>query len=242
MYVISAVFLCLFFPLSFAFPPLICTTRPGAVLTAAAACQHLVDCRFEFGAGAAALPPAGWDVLLTTQTGLISANASAVASNDVRFLSYPSSVMTTALPLLAYDPTSVDAVDCDTLAVAVATDPTLVPASVWFALTALVVHQTHASEDQACADLNEIPVLDNTTEPATVQFLCAPGKMCNMGNAWIYDLVAAVAIIVLVFVVVEFIFGAIISTVAVRKFDKATKKRATNAGRSNEGTDFSVLF
>lgn len=135
-------------------PPLICTLRSDAVAVVAAACQLVVDCRYELGSGVNALPLTSWDVLLTVQSALLSDSATAVLQMDARRYFIPEWYMT--LPLMAYDDTSMDAVDCAPIAAAPQTELT---AAVFELLDALSKYQRYVSDAAKCADVNQVSPL-----------------------------------------------------------------------------------
>jgi len=192
-----------------AFPPVVCSSRAGAVALVAAACQLRVHCRYEFGANTAALPLAGWDLVLVNQTGLLSPTVGLVTASDTRRRDWAASTLTA--PLLVHAETDASALDCEMLAITLAAtrDATLVPDTLWVVIDTLVAFQHYSMDANQCADLNEIPVWDRSTAEPTLQWLCAMGKTCHVESSGRDEAVLVIAILVLAGAVLFIIYGIV---------------------------------
>ncbi len=199
--------LCLLLPLTaLTLTPLICTTRSDAVAVVAAACQVVVDCRSELGSGPNALPLTSWDVLLTTQSGLLSDSGTVPLTNDARRYFIPEWYIT--LPLMAYDAASMDAVDCAPIAAAPQTDLT---DAVFALLDALSKYQRYVSNAAKCADVNQVALWTNATGTPAIVCQCAPGKVCSLGNDT-PDAILQVAGIFIIVLGLAFVAFSVVST------------------------------
>lgn len=187
-----------------ALTPLICTTRADAVAVVAAACQLAVDCRFELGTGTGALTLGTWDVFLTEQTQLLSDSATGVLPLDARKYFWPENYIT--LPLMAYDDTSMAAVDCSVIASNPQTDLT---DAVFMLLDTINKYLRYVSQTGQCADVNELALWNNDTGTPTIVCQCAPGKVCTMGNTLQDGLMNVVGIMVLIMALGVFLFVVI---------------------------------
>jgi hypothetical protein len=178
--VVTLVFLSVFLAATTTYtpiPPLVCTTKADAIAVVAAACQLVVDCRFELGSGANALPLTSWDVLLTVQSGLVSNSSTVPLANDARYSFTDEWYI--LLPLMAYDNTSVDAVDCSTIANNPQTNLT---APVFNLLDALSKYIRYMSVLAKCPDVNQIPLWSNASGTPKISCQCVPGKVCSIGS------------------------------------------------------------
>jgi hypothetical protein len=212
---------------------LVCTQRADAVAVVAAACQVVVDCRFELGSGAGSLPLPNWDVFLTTQTGLMSDNATTVNANDARRYFIPEYYIT--LPLLAYDNTSMDAVDCSIIA---ANPQTNLTDAVFMLLDTVSKYLRYVSDVAQCSDINELSIWSNDTGTPTVICQCAPGKICLQGNSLLDTLLGVIGILVIVvalgltvYVVVTTALDLIRAARLERKIDRLFRKYGMQLNR-----------
>lgn len=183
--------------------PLVCTLRSDAVAVVAAACNIRVDCHFEWMLPAPGLSLAAWDTLLVVQTQLISPSATTPAPGDARRMFTTPNYVT--LPLVAYDNTSMDAVDCAPIAAAY---QTLTPPSVFALMDALGTWETYVMQENQCPDDNHIGVYSNSTGNQTIICLCAPGKLCDVDPTTLNSLVmvCAIILVVVILAIAAFVF------------------------------------
>jgi hypothetical protein len=162
--------------------PLVCTTETDAVALIAHSCQLLLNCRAELGTGEDALATEAWVVLLTEQACLLSANATAATDCDSRLL-FMDAVYVTQ-PLVAYDNTSLDAVDCNAILECNIASPegALIPVQVFDLLNALSVYTWYASDTSSCPEDNHVAHWTNVTGTPEIVCQCAPGKVCEASN------------------------------------------------------------
>ncbi len=201
-------------------PPLVCTERTDAVALIAAACQQLVNCRFDFGAGDAALSLSAWDVLLTEQSGLLSYAATTVLENDARLdFTLNQSLITT--PLMAYDADDGGAVDCGAL---IPTVGASLPVTVVAAINVLSLYQNYMSDVAHCPDVNQVPLWTNASGVPTISCQCAPGKTCEAGNANVSALVGLISIFLVVIASALTVFVMVTSTIDLRTKFRARAK------------------
>lgn len=162
--------------------PLVCTTETDAVALIAHSCQLLLNCRAELGTGDDALSTDAWGVLLTEQSCLLSTNATTATDCDSRLL-FMDAVYVTQ-PLVAYDNTSLDAVDCNAILECNIASPedSLVPVQVFDLLNELSVYMWYASDTSNCPEDNHLAHWTNVTGTPEIVCQCAPGKVCEASN------------------------------------------------------------
>lgn len=211
--------------------PLVCTLESDAVAVVAAACQVVVDCRFEFGTGANALSLSAWDVLLTTQAQLLSPSATEVLPQDARKYFIP--VWYIVLPLMAYDPLSVDAVDCAPIAAAPQTD---LPDAVFALLDTLSKYQRYVSDTSKCSDINQIGIWTNASGTPGISCQCAPGKVCTLGNTTLDSLIGVVAIMVAILIAAATLVSFYTSINGMLAYSRALKHYNTTGKQQHAET------
>lgn len=199
--------------------PLVCTLRSDAVAVIAAACSVRVDCHFEWMLPPPGLSLAAWDTLLVIQTQLISPSATTPTSGDARRMFTTPNYVT--LPLVAYDNTSLDAVDCAPIAAA---PQTLIPPSVFVLIDALGTWQRYVMQENQCPDDNHIGIYSNATGNQTIICVCAPGKLCDVDPTVINSLVSVCGIIAVVIIVVLALYIIICDSLILRALARENKK------------------
>jgi len=222
-----------------AFTPLVCTTRADAVAVVAAACQVVVDCQFELGSGAGALPLPNWDIFLTWQTGLLSDSAITATVKDARRFFWTEYYITT--PLLAYDNTSMDAVDCSVIA---ANPQTNLTDSVFMLMDTINKYLRYVSDHSRCSDINELTIWSNETGEPEVVCQCAPGKICAQGNDTQDAILNVSAILADIFIVGMSLYLLVVlpyALVQARRLENTMNALMTRYGRE-AGRDFSPMI
>jgi len=144
---------------------------------------------------------------------------------DARYSFWPAQYVT--LPLLVYDNTSMDAVDC---AIIASNPQTNLTDAVFQVLDTISKYLRYISDTAQCADINQLALWNNDSGTPTIVCQCAPGKVCNLGNDNLDTLLAVVGILTLIAALGLLVFQGVTSPMSLvearrlRKWDRSQRQ------------------
>ena len=136
----------------------------------------------------------------------------------MRYSFWPEQYVT--LPLLVYDNTSMDAVDC---AIIASNPQTNLTDAVFQVLDTISKYLRYISDTAQCADINQLALWNNDSGTPTIVCQCAPGKVCNLGNDNLDTLLAVVGILTLIAALGLLVFEGVTSPMSLVEARKIRK-------------------